>query len=90
MKYFIPALLLLCASCSSFALNDPHSVLDPINHTLRGNTASADRPESDCDPVKQADGTLMYQCVVHKFSDYKALLIQLSSCQDQLKAAQSK
>lgn len=90
MKYFISGLLLLFASCASFAINDPHTILDPVSHTLRGATPANDRPESDCDPVKGPDGSLQYQCVVHKFPDYQALLISISSLQNQLKACQAK
>lgn len=43
----------LLVACSALTLNDPHTILDPPNHTLRGKTPKDDRPESDCDPVKQ-------------------------------------
>lgn len=77
------------AACSHYALTDPHSVLDPPNHTLRGRTAADDRPESDCDPIKKPDGTLEYQCVVHKFPDYNSLLDKIDRLEVELKACQS-
>lgn len=77
------------ASCTTPALVDPHSILDPPNHTLRGKTPADDRPESDCDPIKKPDGTLEYVCVVHKFPDYDALLNKIANLQSQLKACQA-
>ena len=76
------------AACSSFALNDPHWVLDPPAHNLRGKTTKDDRPESDCDPIKKPDGSIEYQCVVHTFPAYAALLKEISRLETELKACQ--
>lgn len=87
--YFCMSVLaIVLAACSSFALNDPHTVLDPPNHTLRGKTPKDDRPESDCDPIKKPDGSLEYQCVVHTFANYGALLKEIDRLENQLKACQ--
>lgn len=76
-------------ACSSFALNDPHWVLDPPAHNLRGKTAADDQPESPtCDPVKKPDGTVSYQCVVHTFAAYKDLLLKIDQLETELKACQ--
>lgn len=78
----------LLVSCSSMALNDVYWVLDPPQHTLRGKTAKEDRPESDCDPVKNADGSLKYSCVVHTTANYKALLTEINRLEQALIACQ--
>lgn len=88
MKIIWVILVLGALTACAHAFTDPHWVLDPPNHNLRGATAAQDRPESDCDPVKQADGTLQYQCVAHTFAAYDALLKQVAQLEDELKACQ--
>ena len=88
-RWMISALVFgLIFGCSSYAVYDPHWVLDPPAHNLRGRTPKEDRPESDCDPVKRDDGTLQYQCVVHTFPNYRALLKEMDRLRTELKACQ--
>lgn len=87
-EWVLLAMVMALAACAHGDIVDPHWVLDPPNHTLRGKTPNDDRPESDCDPIKKPDGTLQYQCVAHTFSNYQALLIQIVQLQDELKACQ--
>lgn len=80
--------IVLLTACSSFALNDPHFILDPPAHNLRGKTPKDDRPESDCDPIKKPDGSVEYKCVVHTFESYGALLKEINRLETELKACQ--
>jgi hypothetical protein len=82
------ALAMALIACSSFALNDPHFILDPPAHNLRGKAPKDDRPESDCDPVKKPDGSIEYKCVVHTFPAYGALLEKIDRLETELKACQ--
>lgn len=90
MKHWIYpfSILGLTAACTSLAITDPHWVMDPPNHNLRGATPKEDRDESVCDPIKQSDGSLQYQCIAHTFAEYAALLKQIDTLEAQLKACQ--
>lgn len=88
MRYAPLILVLSLLACSSFALNDPHWIMDPPNKNLRGAAPADDRPESVCDPVKQSDGTLQYQCVAHTFANYQAILVRIAQLEEELKACQ--
>lgn len=76
------------SACSSFAMNDPHWILDPPAHTLRGNKPKDDLPESECDPIKKPDGSIEYKCVVHTRAAYGALLKEIDRLETELKACQ--
>lgn len=88
-RIFASICIFVLAACSGIAFSDRHYDLDPPNHSLHGHTANDDLDESKCDPIKKPDGRLEYQCVVHFFPDYKALVDENARLRDELKACQS-
>jgi hypothetical protein len=97
-NHYLGFISLIFAACASLGMGskpissiDEHNpyVLNVEQQTLQAHLPQNDRNLASCNAIMLASGQKQYQCVVHFIPDYQALLNQMTTLLDQLKACQA-